>query len=129
VAEDLPYPDARFDCVLMTTTLCFLDDPMEAFAEVGRVLRPSGVLVVGFIDRDGPLGRRYEEKKDESIFYEPAQFHSATEVFALFEAAGFEALQVQQTLFSDPETMVEPEPVCEGHGDGSFVAVRGEKPA
>lgn len=129
VAEDLPYPDECFDRVLMTTTLCYLHDPWAAFAEARRVLRPGGAFVIGFIDRDGPFGRRYEEKKGESIFYEPAQFHSATEVVGLFETAGFEAVQVRQTLFSDPETIVEPEPVRGGHGDGSFVAVRGEKPA
>lgn len=128
-AEALPFPDGHFDYALMTTTLCYLDDPARAFAEAFRVLRSGGVFVVGFIDRDSPLGRRLEKKRGENAFYEPAQFHSAIEVIDLFEEAGFEALQVRQTLFSDPETMTEPDPVREGHEDGSFVAFRGEKPA
>ena len=74
VAEDLPYPDACFDAVFMTTTLCYLDDPEAAFEEAFRVLRPSGAFVVGFIDRGGPLGRRYEERRNENIFYELARF-------------------------------------------------------
>ncbi|MEF8797056.1 MAG: class I SAM-dependent methyltransferase [Salinivenus sp.] len=128
VAEDLPYPDARFDRALMTTTLCFLDDPPQAFREAHRVLHPGGALVVGFIDWDSPLGHRYEEEKTQNVFYRPARFHAAAEVLDLFEEAGFEKMQVRQTLFSNPETMSEPDPVWEGHGRGGFVVIRGEVP-
>lgn len=124
-AEALPYPDARFAKALMTTTLCYLDDPARAFAEAFRVLRAGGVFVVGFIDGDSPLGRRLKTRKN--VFYEPAQFHAASETTEFLEEAGFEDLKVRQTLFSDPETMTEPDPVREGHGDGSFVAFRGKK--
>jgi len=128
VAEALPYPDERFDAVLMTTTLCYLDDPETAFREALRVLRPGGAFVIGFIDRDGPLGRRYEEQRDESVFYEPAHFHAAREVIRLLEATGFEDIRAWQTLFADPETMAEPGPVREGHGEGGFAVLRGVKP-
>ena len=128
VAEELPYPDERFDAVLMTTTLCYLDDPEAAFREALRVLRPGGAFVLGFIDRDGPLSRQYEERKGENLFYAPARFHTARDVIRLLEATGFEDLRAWQTLFSDPETMVEPDPVREGHGEGGFVVLRGDKP-
>lgn len=128
VAEDLPYPDERFDAALMTTTLCYLDDSERAFAEARRVLRSGGVFVVGFIDRDGPLGRCYEREQTENPFYRGACFHAASEIVQLFEDAGFENLQARQTLFSDLETMTEPDPVWGGHGEGGFVALRGESP-
>lgn len=128
VAEALPYSDARFDEALMTTTLCYLDDPATAFSEARRVLRAGGVFVVAFVDREGPLGRRYEAEQEENVFYAPAQFHAAPDVAGLFGKTGFENLQARQTLFSDPETMTNPDPVREGYGEGSFVVLRGEAP-
>ncbi|HKL89112.1 MAG TPA: methyltransferase domain-containing protein [Salinibacter sp.] len=128
VAEDLPYSDGCFDGVLMTTTLCYLDDLEAAFSEAFRVLRAGGALLVGFLDRDGPLGHRYEERRDESVFYKSARFHAARDVVHLLEESGFEDLQVRQTLFSDPAAMTEPDPVREGSGDGGFVVLRGTKP-
>lgn len=128
VAEDLPYRDEHFDTALMTTTLCYLDDPKAAFLEARRVLRPNGVFVVAFIDRDGPLGRRYEDEREKSVFYEPARFHSAQEVVDLLEETGFEHLQARQTLFSDPDTMTDPDPVRQGYRDGGFVVLRATNP-
>ena len=128
VAEDLPYPDGRFDIVLLTTTLCYLDDPEAAFDEAFRVLRPGGVFVVGFVDRDGPLGRTYEARRRESVFYESARFSARSDVRRLLDDAGFTDLEARQTLFSDPDTMAEPDPVKEGMGDGGFVVLRGVKP-
>lgn len=112
----------------MTTTLCYLDDPARAFSEVTRVLRPGGAFVVGFVDRDGPLGRRYEARRDTNDFYAPARFYTAREVRALIKNAGFEEIQSRQTLFSDPESMTEPDPVREGTGEGGFVGLRGVTP-
>jgi SAM-dependent methyltransferase len=125
-AENLPYPDARFDAVLMTTTLCYLDSPATAFSEAKRVLRPDGTFVVAFVDRNRPLGQHYAEKRDDNVFYKPARFHAAPDVVVLFQDTGFGSLRAQQTLFSDPDTMTEPDPVREGYGTGSFVVIRGE---
>jgi len=45
--ETLPYPDARFDAVVCCgSTLSFVDDPACALAEMGRVLRPGGRLLL-----------------------------------------------------------------------------------
>ncbi len=45
VAEALPFPDASFDTVLTTFTLCSVSDPAQALAEARRVLRPGGQLL------------------------------------------------------------------------------------
>ncbi len=44
--EDLPFDDAQFDLAVVSLALCHLADPGVAVAELARVLRPDGVLVV-----------------------------------------------------------------------------------
>jgi SAM-dependent methyltransferase len=45
--EALPYPDASFGAVVCCgSTLSFVDDPARALAELGRVLRPGGRLLL-----------------------------------------------------------------------------------
>lgn len=41
----LPFEDHRFDLVLCTQALYYAPDPATAVAEIGRILRPGGVLV------------------------------------------------------------------------------------
>ena len=43
-AEKLPFSDGSFDSAIATLTWCSLADPVAAFAEVRRVLRPGGRL-------------------------------------------------------------------------------------
>jgi SAM-dependent methyltransferase len=45
--EALPFADASFDVVIAVTVLCFVEDRTLAFAELARVLRPGGRLVLG----------------------------------------------------------------------------------
>jgi ubiquinone/menaquinone biosynthesis C-methylase UbiE len=46
-ARTLPYDDGDFDAVVLTTTLGEIADPDAALAEIARVLKPGGRLVVG----------------------------------------------------------------------------------
>ena len=48
VVETLPFPDASFDFVASTNTVYFWPDLTRAFSELHRVLRPGGLLSVGF---------------------------------------------------------------------------------
>ncbi len=89
------------------------------------MLKPGGALVVGLIDRESPLGRGYEKRKGESLFYREAAFFSAAEAVAMMKAAGFGDFVSSQTLFRPPEAIEEVEPVREGHGLGAFVVIRG----
>lgn len=43
-AEKLPFRDASFDSAVVTYSLCSVDDPARALAELRRVLRPGGEL-------------------------------------------------------------------------------------
>lgn len=44
-AEQLPTPDASFDTVVCTYTLCSIPDPAQALREMRRVLVPGGKLL------------------------------------------------------------------------------------
>jgi ubiquinone/menaquinone biosynthesis C-methylase UbiE len=45
-AEALPYADETFDSVVVTLVFCSVADPLGGFAEVRRVLKPQGVLLM-----------------------------------------------------------------------------------
>ena len=48
MAEDLPYEDNEFDLAVLINTLEFLDDPLEALREAGRVA--SGRVFIGVMN-------------------------------------------------------------------------------
>lgn len=43
--EAMPFGDAQFDTVLVTFTLCSVDDQAQVLSEMRRVLRPSGKVL------------------------------------------------------------------------------------
>jgi SAM-dependent methyltransferase len=123
VAEALPIADGAFGTALLVTTVCFVDDLDRTLEEARRVLRPDGRLVVGYIDRESPLGERYQDRKDENPFYRDATFHSTAELVDALEAAGFDDFEFTQTVFRMPEELTEPDRVDDGYGEGSFVGI------
>ncbi|MCO6487314.1 MAG: methyltransferase domain-containing protein [Phaeodactylibacter sp.] len=125
-AEKLPYRDIHFDFVLIVT-ICHLDKVPEAFAEAYRVLKPGGVLIVGFLDGDGVVAKRYEERRNQSTFYRHATFYRANRVEEMLKKAGFANLQIIQTLFGELEEINEVQDSRQGYGEGSFVVVKAVK--
>jgi SAM-dependent methyltransferase len=127
VAEALPFTDGSFDYALIVTTICFVDSPEKMIAEVRRVLRPSGKLVIGFIDRQSGLGQTYFERQSESVFYREAVLYSAAEVGDLLHAGGFLVRGWGQTLFHPLSEITELEAVLPGTGRGAFVVVTADR--
>jgi ubiquinone/menaquinone biosynthesis C-methylase UbiE len=127
IAEALPVSDGCLDFVLMVTVLCFFNDVPAALGEVHRVLKDGGSVVIAFIDRNSPLGRKYDEGKEESLFYQDASFLSADEVASHLADAGFRDIRFVQTIFTSYKGSDEVQPVREGHGEGVFAVVRAEK--
>ena len=52
-AENLPWPDERFDAALAQLVVTFMDDAHAGIAEMRRVVRPGGTVAVCMWDRDG----------------------------------------------------------------------------
>ena len=124
VAEWLPFRDDSFDTALIVTTICFVDDIPRTLAEAARVLTPAGSLVIGYIDRDSPVGRIYQETKEENPFYREAVFVSTDELVEQLDAAGFSDFEFVQTIYHWLDEIDGPEPIDAGYGQGSFVGIR-----
>lgn len=127
VAEALPFADDTFDFTLVVTTICFVDDVGAMLAEAHRVLKRRGELVIGFIDRNSSVGRRYLEHQAENVFYREASFYSAEQVAASLAESGFEAGSWVQTLTQPLDLMREVEATQPGRGRGAFVVVRAKR--
>ncbi|HPT18489.1 MAG TPA: class I SAM-dependent methyltransferase [Methanothrix sp.] len=126
-AEALPFQDESFDFLLMVTTICFLEEPLQALAEAKRVLKPGGAIIIGMIDRNSPLGKDYERRKATSKFYKYARILSVDQVMGWLESLDFDHTATRQTLFKSSKDMRAAEPFEEGHGRGAFVAIAAKK--
>ncbi len=92
--EHLPYRAGSFDYVLMMTVICFLDDAGAVFREINRVLRPRGILVAGFIEKDGETYQRYRHEPIKGRFLRFAVYRTVEEVTRFFREAGFPQVSV-----------------------------------
>jgi len=127
VAEEVPFDDSQFDFVLMVTTICFVDDINRALLETHRILSHGGFLIIGFVDRNSMVGQAYLNRKEENVFYKDATFFSVDELVEIMDQAGFTDLAFKQTIFKTLSEITRDEPVKPGHGEGSFIVVRGRK--
>ena len=93
-AEGLPFGDASFDAVVTTLVLCSVGDLDASVAELRRVVRPDGRLVV--IEHVGQAGGPSLPQR----VWEPAQkvicrnCHLTRDIRSALEAGGFDTGQV-----------------------------------
>ena len=124
-AENLPFKDKSFDFVLFVTTICFLNDISKALKEVYRVLVKNGEIIIGLIDKNSYLGKRYEEIKRGNKFYKNAKFYSVDEIVNLLKLSNFHNFSFYQTLINPSNKEVETPQ--KGYGKGSFVIIKAIK--
>lgn len=124
-AENLPLDSSSFDFALMVTSVCFLSDIPKAFSEVYRIIKPKGEIIIGLIDKNSVLGKKYEREKLTNKFYRDAHFHSTEEITILLQNAGFINFHYWQTLVNENETKIE-QPQKD-FGKGSFIVIKATK--
>ncbi len=127
IGEALPFSNNSFDYALCVTTLCFVDDATAMLSGVYRVLKPSGELVIGFIDRTSKLGQHYLTHQAENVYYRDATFYSGDEVERLLRDTGFTNLVWVQTLSKALDEISEIESLQTGRGQGAFVVVKANR--
>jgi SAM-dependent methyltransferase len=82
-AAALPFPEASFDVVLSVNTIYFWPDPAGVLAEMHRVLKPGGRLVLGYRSR--------RILRMDPLTWFGFRLHSDRRVQQLLEEAGFAA--------------------------------------
>jgi len=127
VAENLPLTDESYDFALMVTTICFVDDISRSFAEAHRILKHYGLLILGFVDKESPVGKLYLRLKDKSLFYKDALFYSTEEVYKYLWENNFTISSTFQTIFGPLEEVNEIQKHEKGYGKGSFVVIKARK--
>ncbi len=113
-AEQLPYPDRSFDGALASLVVSFMSDPVAGLAEMGRVVRPDGLVGATVWDHagnGGPLSPFWRAVRDiDPDAHDESGLAGVREghLSQLFEAAGLRdvestTLTVHLTLadFSD----------------------------
>jgi len=95
-AEKIPLPDAAFDSVLITYTLCSIPDPVAALEEMRRVLKPDGRLIYCEHGRAPDESvRRWQDRLTPLWRRIGGGCHLNRDIPALLAAGGFACNEVQ----------------------------------
>ncbi len=102
-AEALPFHNDAFDIVVAVTSLCFVGDAGQAIAEMARVVKPGGRLVIGDLGRwsSWAMRRRLRGWLGDPT-WRAALFRTAAELRKLVEAAGMTVIEVRGAVYYPP---------------------------
>lgn len=101
--EAMPFKSNTFNGVLGVTALCFVSNPEKATAEIKRVLKSGGNVVLGELNGLScwAVLRRIKALFKESI-YRKAKFFSLKRLKELLEKAEFKDLKWSSCLYFPP---------------------------
>ncbi|WP_263788785.1 arsenite efflux transporter metallochaperone ArsD [Salinibacter grassmerensis] len=131
--EDLPLTDETADVVLSNCVLNLVPDKVQAFAEMQKVLRPSGHFCVSDVVAGGPLP---DEVRRSAELYAGcvAGAIEESEYLDLLGAVGFEEVEVLSRRRIDlpeealPDTLTDADRAALEEGGIWSVTVRGRRP-
>jgi len=89
-ADRLPFPDESFDTAVVTFVLCTVPDPATALAEIRRVLRPGGrLLLAEHVRSDDPKLARRQDRQRRFYNLVVAGCNPNRDTLTTVQAAGF----------------------------------------
>jgi ubiquinone/menaquinone biosynthesis C-methylase UbiE len=101
--EQIQAPDHSFDSVVSTFTLCTIPDPLAALAQMRRVLKPDGklLLVEHGLSTD-PKMQRWQRRLNGLSNFVFGGCHLTRDIRRMVAEAGFEFDQVDQYYIPGP---------------------------
>ena len=126
----LPFADRSFDKSVSVAALEFVTDEKRAVAELFRVTRPGGVVVVATLNSLSPWAARRSAnaRRDPESIFNRVFFRSPAQLLAAASVPGMVRTVVHFGKKDDPATFDRSEREGEGRETGAFVAARWIKP-
>lgn len=105
-AEKLPFADLSFDRVVAVTVLCFAAEADRAIAEMARVLKPGGRLMIGELSKWSLWsGVRRLRGLAGSQRWNIARFRTARELRCLLQRNGLSVCGTRGAIFYPPSCL------------------------
>jgi ubiquinone/menaquinone biosynthesis C-methylase UbiE len=126
----LPFADGAFDKTVSVAALEFLTDEKRAVAELFRVTRPGGGVVVATLNSLSPwaVRRRANARRDPESIFNRVFFRSPEQLLASASVEGTVRTAVHFGDGDDPAELERLEREGQGRESGAFVAARWVKP-
>jgi SAM-dependent methyltransferase len=126
----LPFGDGLFDKTVSVAALEFIADDKSAVAELFRVTRPGGVVVVATLNSLSPwaVRRKAKARRDPESIFNRVFFRSPSQLLASAGLPGTVRTAVHFAQEDDPDTFERRERAGQGSDGGAFVAARWQKP-
>jgi ubiquinone/menaquinone biosynthesis C-methylase UbiE len=103
--NQLPFPAATFDIAVAVCVLEFTSDPAVVVAELARIVRPGGQIVIGVLNPTSPWGLTHGRRFHTAPWTE-ATFLNRRELRRL--AAGHGTARVRRALYAPTDTRFGP---------------------
>ena len=106
---DLPFSDETFDKTVSITALEFIENGAQAIAELFRVTKPGGLVVVATLNRLSPWATRRKDRaqQDSESVFNHAFFRSPQELLDLAPVRGEAFTAVHFAKDSEAELAIE----------------------
>ena len=102
--QDLPFESSSFDKVISVCTLEFVDKPLLALAELSRVIKKDGILLLGFLNKNSPWAKlRIEKGKETNSVWQGAKFYCLSDIAGIAFKAGLRMTGFKGAVYFPPE--------------------------